>query len=366
MLVTLIASPNASITGDSAVCAGGSSVLDAGPGFASYLWSNGASTQTISVATTNTYTVTVTNAGGCPDTDAFVFTVNPNPNPVISGQTSICSGTSASLDAGLYVSYLWNTGSTSNPLSTGSPGVYTVTVTNANGCTGTDTDTVAVNSNPSATITPQAIAICAGQSTTLTANAGFNYLWSTGATTQSISINNNSTYTVTITNTAGCSDSASINITVNPVPTPTLQGDTTVCSGDTYALTVPPPGYSSYLWSNGGTTNSIVPSTTGYYAVTVTNASGCTATIGTNFFLYSRPSINIMGNDTICQGATSTLNAGAGAGYSYIWSTGATTQTISVALPNTYTVTVTDIHGCKDTSDILFCCESAPECGDHR
>jgi len=359
-LVTLIASPNVSITGDSAVCAGGNSVLDAGPGFASYLWSNGASTQTISVATTNTYTVTVTNAGGCPDTDAFVFTVNPNPTPVISGQTSICSGTSASLDAGLYVSYLWNTGSTSNPLSTGSPGVYTVTVTNANGCTGTDTDTVAVNSNPSATITPQAIAICAGQSTTLTANAGFNYLWSTGATTQSISINNNSTYTVTITDNNGCSDDASTSITVNPVPTPALQGDTTVCSGDTYALTVPPPNYSSYLWSNGGTTNSIVPSTTGYYVVTVTNASGCTATIGTNFFLYSKPSINIMGNDTICQGATSILNAGAGAGYTYVWSTGATTQTISVAFPNTYTVTVTDIHGCKDTSDILFVVNPLP------
>ncbi|MBK9048016.1 MAG: hypothetical protein IPL74_15505 [Bacteroidetes bacterium] len=131
LLVTLIASPNASITGVSSVCAGGSSVLDAGPGFASYLWSNGASTQTISVATTNTYTVTVTNAGGCPDTDAFVFTVNPNPTPVISGQTSICSGTNASLNAGTFISYLWNTGSTSNPLATSSPGVYTVTVTDA-------------------------------------------------------------------------------------------------------------------------------------------------------------------------------------------------------------------------------------------
>lgn len=360
LLVTLIAAPTPSITGVNAVCAGGSSVLDAGPGFASYLWSNGATTQTINVTSTNTYTVTVTNAGGCSGTDAFLFTVNPNPVPVITGQTSICSGNNASLNAGSFNSYLWNTGSTSNPLSTGSPGVYTVTVTNGAGCTGTDTVTVAVNSNPVASITPQATSICAGQSTNLTANAGYNYLWSTGATTQTIPINNNSTYTVTITDNNGCSDDASTSITVNQVPTPTLQGDTTVCSGDTYALTVPPPNYSSYIWSNGDTTNSIIPATTGYYAVSVTNVSGCSATIGTNFFLYNRPTINIMGVDTICQGATSILNAGAGPGYSYVWSTGATSQTITVAFPNTYTVTVTDNHGCKDTSDILFVVNPLP------
>ena len=45
--------------------------LDAGAGYASYLWSpGGATTQTIAVTTSGSYTVTVTDGNGCTGTSA--------------------------------------------------------------------------------------------------------------------------------------------------------------------------------------------------------------------------------------------------------------------------------------------------------
>ncbi len=56
------------------ICAGVDEVLDAGPGYTSYLWSTGETTQTITVNTGADYDVTVTNANGC-DTTATIVVI---------------------------------------------------------------------------------------------------------------------------------------------------------------------------------------------------------------------------------------------------------------------------------------------------
>jgi len=88
---------SASITASGATtfCNGGSVVLSANSG-ASYLWSNGATTQTISVSQSGTYNVTVTAVGGCTATAASPVRVLVYPTPTVGGSaTNICgSGTS--------------------------------------------------------------------------------------------------------------------------------------------------------------------------------------------------------------------------------------------------------------------------------
>ena len=72
------------------ICAGTSETLDAGTGFASYLWSDGSTAQTLSATTAGTYTVTGTDANGCSASDSMVIdilTVSISQN-----DTTICEG----------------------------------------------------------------------------------------------------------------------------------------------------------------------------------------------------------------------------------------------------------------------------------
>ncbi len=123
-----------------AFCAGDSVLLDAGSGFATYQWSNGATTQTIWLYTADTLHVIVNDAFGCVDTSANVMsTVNPLPNvPVVTqnGDTLISSAAT---------SYQWYLNGNIIPGATGQSflpnqsGNYTVVITDANGCSNTST-----------------------------------------------------------------------------------------------------------------------------------------------------------------------------------------------------------------------------------
>ncbi|MFZ4522018.1 MAG: GEVED domain-containing protein [Bacteroidales bacterium] len=96
--VTVTQGPAVSISGDLAICAGNSNILDAGS-FASYIWSTGATTQTISVNSAGNYSVTVTDGFGC--TSSATVTTVVNPLPVIGlnvgGTSSVCSGSSVEI-----------------------------------------------------------------------------------------------------------------------------------------------------------------------------------------------------------------------------------------------------------------------------
>jgi hypothetical protein len=96
--VTVNPSPAVTISGPSSICASGSVTLDAGAGFASYNWSNGALTQTITVspAVTTTYSVTVTNAAGCSGSASKTVTVGSGASrTTVSAPASVASNSTS-------------------------------------------------------------------------------------------------------------------------------------------------------------------------------------------------------------------------------------------------------------------------------
>ncbi len=350
-----VAAPTASISGVTTICSGQATTLTATAGN-SYIWSNGATSQSITVSSATTYTVTVTYPGGCTASASVAVTANTNPTPSITGNNSICQGQSSTLSAGSYTSYLWSTGSTSANISANTSGIYTVTVTDANGCTGSTTFNLTVNPNPSPAITGTT-AFCQGANSTLSAGGGYtSYLWSTGAVTPTLNVTTGGTYSVTVTNAYGCSASASLPITVYSLPAPVINGPAGICPGASAALTT--GSFAAYVWSTGSNTQTINTNVPGTYAVTVTDANGCIDSVSYTLAAYTNPTPVITGTAAICQNQSSLLDAGSFT--SYNWSTGASTQTISVTQSGTYTVTVTNSNGCSATASFAVLVNPLP------
>ncbi|MCX6291559.1 MAG: T9SS type A sorting domain-containing protein [Bacteroidetes bacterium] len=213
--VTLSSPPSSTITGNTSICHGNSTSLCAPAGNAGYLWNNGATTRCITVTSAGTYSVTVTNTAGCSSTSSICVTFSSPPSSAITGNTSICHGSSTSLCAPAgCASYLWSNGATSRCITVTCAGTYSVTVTNASGCSSTSSVCVTISSGPYSTISGNTH-IAHGQSTYLCAPSGcVSYLWNTGATTRCITVTCAGTYSVTVTNAAGCSSTSSVCVTL--------------------------------------------------------------------------------------------------------------------------------------------------------
>ncbi len=349
------------ITGGTGLCPGGSTNLCATAGAASYVWSTGATTQCISVTAEGTYSVTITNASGCTTTCSKTVTMNDNPVCSITGNGSFCPGGSTELCAPVgATSYVWSTGETTQCITVRNAGTYSVTITNASGCSSTCNKTVTQNNPPSCSITGNS-SICQGGSASLCAPAGMSvYLWNTGATTQCITVNNAGTFSVTITDANGCSSTCNKSVTTNTPQPCIITGSNFICPGNSTSICAP-SGAASYSWSTGATTQCLTVNSAGTYSVTVVDAQGCSTTCNKNITVNNPPSCSISGNTSICQGNSTTLCETVSA-MSYAWSTGATTQCITVNAAGTYSVSITDENGCSSNCNKTVTQNLSPPC----
>jgi hypothetical protein len=272
-------------------------------------------------------------------------------------------------------SYAWSSGSLTNDyLYNLAANIYSVTVTDANGCTATDSETL---------IDPDQISITTVNITNNTDCAGngeIEIIATGGTGNLSYSINGTNgnysntftftdlfgdTYDVAVKDQHGCivsqpeivGGAAQLVIDVTPV-TPML------CSGDNngaidISVSGGEPTY-TYLWNTAATTQDISGLTPGTYTVTVTDDNSCTATesilINSTF---TSPTANAGTDVAICAGQSTTLTA-TPSGVTYLWNNSQTTASITVSTSGTYTVTVTEANGCKDTDDVIVTVNSLP------
>jgi hypothetical protein len=350
--------------GPTQFCAGSSVVLDAGDGYASYLWSTGERTRKINVTKTGQYSVTTANATGCQGvSDKMPVFVGPlsRPKIKIDGKLLLCYNESVHLYVeGNWSNIQWNTGITSSDITIATAGKYWLTAADPIGCY-TVSDTVEVQTLPRLIprIYPEGeVHICEGQSLVLSSDSGYaNYSWSTLETTREITVTQSGSYILNVTDIHGCTGSSRTTVVYvhtkpNPVITPL--GPTTICEEGVVDLDAG-AGYASYLWSNGATSRIISVSIAGDYTVTVSNDSGCTAisapvTVTVN--ASPKPVITPPGPVTLCEGDSVILDAGAGFS-SYTWSNGGTKRRTTIKTSGLYNVRVTNAEGCRGESQFV-------------
>lgn len=349
----------------------------------SYSWSNGASTPGVSGLCPGSYTVTVTDANGCSDQGIIVIT-QPNLLNVTLNSTSLacngdCNATAVATVSGGTASYTfdWLPGSpigdgTSN-VSSLCAGSYTVNVVDSHGCPATATISISqptaltlVSSSSNATC----FGLCNGSAAGIVGGGtpGYAYSWAPGIqTTPSISGQCAGSYTLTVTDANGCQVANTVNINqpTQLLGNPTVVSDVScsgVCNGS--ATSAPTGGTSPYTynWSPGTPTGDFTPTITnlcaGNYSLLVTDANSCTSsqTVTVNQpAVLSAPITGSTSSCNICNGTATVTPAGGTAPYTYLWSNGQTTQTATSLCPNTtYTITVTDAHGCVTTNTVTI------------
>jgi Reeler domain/SprB repeat len=355
-----LGTPTATVTNASCPNTANGSVnlsVSGGTGALTFAWSNGATTQNLTNLVAGIYHVTVTDGAGCQAmATGITVTANTIPTATItpSSATTFCTGGSVTLMAAGGGTYAWSNGGNTASITVNATGNYTVTVTNG-GCTATASRSVTVDAVPNATITPLgATTFCSGGSVTLTAAGGGTYAWSNGGNSASITVNTAGNYTVTVTN-GTCTATASRAVTVDPLPNATITpiGLLTFCQGDSVLLGA--SGGGTYAWSNNTNLASINVKTSGTYTVTVTSSAGCTATASRTVTVNPNPVVTVTATAS-GTGSTGTATASASGGtapYTYAWTGARTGASLTGLAPGTYTVTATDVNGCKSTKSVI-------------
>ncbi|MBQ1605226.1 MAG: SprB repeat-containing protein, partial [Bacteroidales bacterium] len=249
------------------------------------------------------------------------------------------------------------------------------TTSNANGgCW--NQKTIPIYPLPEVTITPENTTICEGTDVTLhpSSNQQSSFQWSGGpscSNTDWASDNTcadwtvnpitTTTYTLTVTTPHNildeegqdyvlqCAFSESKTVTVSPSVELNVTPSHIACNGEsngtvTVAVTSGISPY-TYEWSDNADRNSNTATgiAAGNYEVTVTDANSCSASAVTIVTEPDVLTVALSAGEILCNGGTSP--------YAYAWQGNSSTESsLSGVGAGTYSVTVTDSHGCTATA----------------
>ncbi|MDD3860722.1 MAG: T9SS type B sorting domain-containing protein, partial [Bacteroidales bacterium] len=319
---------------------------------------------------------TVTDANSCTITDTVTIL---EPNELILNYTStplVCGNSLGSLTAvvsggnGGYT-YEWSDGSHEDHLYNLLAGDYNVAVWDNAGCSSTITAHVDMEGDISVIITQEHAITCYGfNDGVLSADSPngddpIEFIWSNGETVKIIDELVSGNYVLTVTDDWGCTGSSEYylyqpnQISVDFNPTDVLCSPDSLGSIDA-TITGGIAPY-EFIWSTNDSTSLVLNDLHhGQYIITVTDNNQCTFSSSVFIHNYVIPDPFLGHDTTLCEGDIHILSPVNDYAI-YQWNNGDTTEYINVNEPGYYSLSVTDIHGCTESSSLYIAYAPYPE-----
>ncbi|NVK66691.1 MAG: gliding motility-associated C-terminal domain-containing protein [Flavobacteriales bacterium] len=338
--VTEISPYSLDLGSDFTLCPGASQTLTVPSGASNYTWQNGSTVNSFLVDQAGIYWVNVIDQCGSYTDSVIVSTPQANIN--LGNDTTLCSGTTLTLDASSNsATYLWQDNSTNSTYTVNSSGVYWVEVS-ISSCIFTDSITISTLTPPTVDLGNDT-SICDGETIVLSPSTQFvdTYLWSTNETSSSITANQTGIIWVEGTNQCGTSID-SIDLTVNDLPIFDLGNDTILCTGDGITLNTAIPNTTT-TWQNGTQSPTLYVDQPGTYSATVNNQF-CSYEDEITISYTSSPTIDLGPDTVICFGDQFFLSSTNANGV-VNWNIGSQEPVIIVNEAGIYAASVTNACG---------------------
>ncbi len=372
-LITVIDVNVSASAASSSICNGSSTTVSAS-GATTYLWSpaGSGSSFTASPSTTTTYSVTGTSSG-CTNSATVMVTVNPVTDAAMNPAGPFCASDAAVTLTAVNAGGIWaGTGITNTASGIFDPvvagvGTHEITYTTTGACPDTDTMDVVVSAFLDATITP-AGPFCATDAPVTLSAATSGGTWSgTGITNTTSGTFDPATagvgtHEIIYTTSGSCGDADTIQIQVVSQMDATIAAAGPFC--DNEAAVVLSAANTGGVWSGPGITNTATgafdPSVagSGTHEIFYTISGSCGDADSIDIVVYESPEFTYVSTDESCTGAGDgsivlTVTGGVNP-ITYTWSNGAATVSLDGIGEGSYSVTVSDAHGCSRNATITL------------
>jgi gliding motility-associated-like protein len=346
--------------------------VSGGTGSYSYLWSNAATSSSVSNLAANTYRLTVTDAASCSASIAVVVSQPAILSVTETHKPYACANKPGAIDVevsggtGPY-NYNWTNAANTQDLNNLQSGNYRVTVSDARGCVANAAVTISELPVLTTHILKTDVTCNGGNNGTINltvagGTAPYQYMWNNGATSNTLANLPASNYRVLVTDSNSCVITDTTTIT-QPVEIQIAETITNLlCHADAngaiqVSATGGNPGGYTYQWSNQSASQQLQNLPAGTYSVTVADNQSCSAT---ETYTIQQPApisitatIAAVACDGRADGQILVSTSGGQQPYAYSWTNSATAATITGLATGTYAVTVTDNNGCTNSGSYI-------------
>lgn len=305
-------------------------------------WSTGEFGQGIWVDSTGWYIAEANSAFTCPIKDSVYVLVNQSPSlDHLTDSVSVCADSLIFNGPAGFHTYDWTNGDSTQTIGLGA-GFHEINllVTDSNGCSASHTYYFFIDPIPEFYL-PTDTGFC-GEGLLAPSVSAESFYWNTGDSTQYLAVDSAGLYILTATNSLGCAFTDSVFVNIYNDPLASIPDSIQACNSLTLDAG---PEFISYYWTTGDTSQTInLGPGVHNILLSITDTNGCGNTQSIYAEVFSPPSVSFTGQDSLCGAG----NLQVGPAYSsYLWSTGDTSNSITITQTGWYQVQVIDSNGCQ-------------------